>query len=171
MISTRRTKVLKNVVDTGSYEQDYSPQNWREGCRLRAWELHEQGWKQKHIAEALGVTEGAVSQWFKKAKTAGTESLRHHPAPGLTARMSGEQLTQLSSELSKGPEAFGFRGQVWTTARVVQMILQVFGIRYHPLIVAVSFVNSSTVSKSPPRRPRNAMKPRSKSGKKNSGRS
>jgi len=108
------------------------PQNWREGRRLRAWELHEQGWKQKEIAQALGVTEGAVSQWFKKAKTEGTESLRHHPAPGPTPRMSDAQLAQLPSELSKGPEAFGFRGQVWTTARVAQMILQVFGIRYHP---------------------------------------
>src|ERR1700716_1081444 len=108
------------------------PQNWREGRRLRAWELHEQGWKQKEIAQALGVTEGAVSQWFKKAKTEGTESLRHHPASGPTPRMSAQQMVQLSSELSKGPEAFGFRGQVWTTARVAQMILDVFGIRYHP---------------------------------------
>jgi len=35
--------------------------NWREGRRLRAFELKEQGWKQKQIAEALGVSEGAVS--------------------------------------------------------------------------------------------------------------
>src|SRR5215208_4351575 len=27
--------------------------NWREGRRLRAFELKEQGWKQKQIAEAL----------------------------------------------------------------------------------------------------------------------
>lgn len=108
------------------------PQNWREGRRLRAWELHEQGWKQKDIAQALGVTEGAVSQWFKKAKREGLESLRHHPAPGPTPKMSTKQVAQLSSELSKGPAAFGFRGQVWTTARVAQMIEQVFGIHYHP---------------------------------------
>jgi len=38
--------------------------NWREGRRLRAFELKEQGWKHKEIAEALGVTEGAVSQWM-----------------------------------------------------------------------------------------------------------
>ena len=36
--------------------------NWREGRRLRAWELHQQGWKQQEIADALGVTQGAVSQ-------------------------------------------------------------------------------------------------------------
>ena len=42
--------------------------NWREGGRLRAWELHQKGWKQQAIAEALGVTQGAVSQWLKRAQ-------------------------------------------------------------------------------------------------------
>jgi predicted transcriptional regulator len=32
---------------------------------VRAWELAQQGWEQKKIAEALGVTEGAVSRWMK----------------------------------------------------------------------------------------------------------
>jgi hypothetical protein len=30
--------------------------NWREGRRLRAFELKQEGWKQKEIADALGVT-------------------------------------------------------------------------------------------------------------------
>jgi predicted transcriptional regulator len=42
--------------------------NWREGRRLRAFELKERGWKRTRIADALGVTEGAVSQWMKRAK-------------------------------------------------------------------------------------------------------
>jgi transposase len=109
-----------------------SPQDWREGRRMRAWELHEQGWKQKAIAAALGVTEGAVSQWFKRAKTQGREVLRHQPAPGATPKLSPEQRAQLPAELSKGAEAFGFRGQVWTTARVAVMIKQQFGVSYHP---------------------------------------
>jgi transposase len=99
---------------------------------MRAWELHEQGWKQKDIAEALGVSEGAVSQWLKKAKTQGTEALRHQPPPGATPKLSPEQQAQLPALLDRGAEAFGFRGQVWTTERVAQMILQVFGVSYHP---------------------------------------
>src|SRR2546429_8859379 len=96
------------------------PKDWREGRRLRAWELHEQGWKQKDIAAALGVTEGAVSQWFKKARTQGVQALRHQPAPGATAKLSPEKRAQLPTLLAKGAEAFGFRGQVWTTARVAE---------------------------------------------------
>ena len=99
---------------------------------MRAWELHEHGWKQKDIAAALGVTEGAVSQWFKKAKTQGAEALRHHPSPGAMAKLSPEQRAQLPTLLAKGAEAFGFRGQVWTTARVAHLIKQQFGVSYHP---------------------------------------
>jgi len=98
---------------------------------MRAWELHEQGWKQKDIAAALGVSEGAVSQWFKKAKGQGVQALRHQPPPGRPAQLSSQQMAQLPSLLAQGAQAFGFRGQVWTTARVVEMIRQLFGVSYH----------------------------------------
>jgi transposase len=62
--------------------------DWREGRRLRAFELKERGWKQTEIADALGVSEGAVSQWMKRVKEAGVEGLRHKPPPGATPRLS-----------------------------------------------------------------------------------
>jgi transposase len=99
---------------------------------MRAWELHEHGWKQKDIASALGVTEGAVSQWVKKARTQGVNALRHQPPAGAQPKLSAQQRAQLPTELSKGAEAFGFRGNVWTTRRVAQMIRHVFGVSYHP---------------------------------------
>jgi predicted transcriptional regulator len=48
---------------------------WREGRRLRAWELYEQGWSQADIAEALGATQGAVSGWITRGKADGVEAL------------------------------------------------------------------------------------------------
>jgi len=106
--------------------------DWREQRRLQALKLHASGWRQNKIAEALGVSEGAVSQWISKAETQGVEALRHQPPPGRPSKLSAEQLAQLPDLLAKGPEAFGFRGQVWTTERVAHLILQVFGISYHP---------------------------------------
>ena len=61
--------------------------DWREGRRLRAFELKERGWKQTQIADALGVSEGAVSQWVKRAREEGVEGLRHKPPPGATLRL------------------------------------------------------------------------------------
>jgi len=106
--------------------------DWREGRRRRAWELKEQGWKQSAIAAALGVTPGAVSQWLKRARAEGVDALRRHPAPGPTPRLTTEQLTQIPILLARGPEAYGFRGQVWTCKRVAEVLRRTFGVTYHP---------------------------------------
>jgi len=110
--------------------------DWREGRRQRAWELKEQGWKQQDIAAALGVTAGAVSQWLKRGREQGVEGLRRHPAPGRQPRLSAEQLAQLPALVDRGPEAYGFRGQVWTGKRVAEVIRRTFGVRYHPAHVS-----------------------------------
>src|SRR5918998_3358943 len=55
--------------------------NWREGRRLRAWELFQEGWPQQRIAAALGGTKGAVSQWLSRAKGHGPQALRHCNLP------------------------------------------------------------------------------------------
>jgi len=113
-------------------KQTQGVQNWREGRRLRAWELREQGWKQQRIAEALGVTPGAVSQWMARGRAGGVRGLRHQPPPGREARLSPQQLRQLPELLAKGAEHFGFRGEVWTRARVGEVIRRAFGVSYHP---------------------------------------
>jgi hypothetical protein len=33
--------------------------DWREGRRLRAWELKQEGWTQQRIADARGVSKGS----------------------------------------------------------------------------------------------------------------
>jgi Homeodomain-like domain-containing protein len=61
--------------------------DWREGRRLYAPSRAKRarGWKQTEIAEALGVTEGVLSQWMKRAQQEeekkGVEGLRHTPRP------------------------------------------------------------------------------------------
>src|SRR5215218_1898445 len=82
--------------------------NWREGRRLRAFELKEQGWKQKEIAQALGVTEGAVSQWMKRAREQGVEGLRHNPPPGATPRLSEDSAPEYPSFWHKEPRLTAF---------------------------------------------------------------
>lgn len=101
---------------------------WR---RFRAWELHEDGWSQARIATALGVTKGAVSQWFKAVREEGLGTLRSRREesgrrPGLTAA----DLEQLKICLKQGPAAYGFRGDVWTQPRVRTVIRKEFGITY-----------------------------------------
>jgi transposase len=110
--------------------------NWREGRRLRALELKHEGWKQRDIADALGVTKGAVSQWMKRVKEEGIEGLRRKPPPGARPRLSEEQHERLPELLDRGAEAYGFRGEVWTCARVAGLIREEFGVTYHPAHVS-----------------------------------
>jgi transposase len=110
--------------------------NWREGRRLRALELKERGWKQTEIADALGVSEGAVSQWMKRAREEGVEGLRHKPPPGATPRLSEKERARLPELLAQGAEAHGFRGEVWTCERVAIVIRREFGVNYHPAHVS-----------------------------------
>jgi transposase len=112
------------------------PWDWREGRRLRAWALHQQGWRGKQIATALGVTQGAVSQWLKRARDGGVDALYRHPPPGPVPRLTPEQRTELIALLAQGAEAYGFIGQVWTTKRVATVIQSTFGVRYHPAHVS-----------------------------------
>lgn len=59
---------------------------------MRAWELHEQGWRQQEIAAALGVTKGAVSQWMRRAREGGgPDALHKRTAPGASCRLSAAQ--------------------------------------------------------------------------------
>jgi transposase len=113
-----------------------TPHDWREGRRLRAWALERRGWTQQAIAEALGVTQGAVSQWLSRARAGGVAALRHRRAPGPRPKLSEAQRAALPALLARGPEAFGFRGDVWTTKRVAAVIAVRFGVRYHPAHVS-----------------------------------
>lgn len=107
--------------------------DWREGRRMRAWELHEAGWSQAAIAEALGVTPGAVSQWMRRSREGGGPSaLRKRPAPGASCRLSAAQQAQVQTWLREGAEVHGFRGEVWTRRRVAVLIERKLGVRYHP---------------------------------------
>ena len=104
---------------------------WQEKRRERAYEMAQQGWRQKEIAEALGVSKGAVSKWLAQASEGGAEALKSHPAPGGPSKLSAAQMAALPELLSRGAEAYGFRGARWTRARIRQVIADVFGVSYH----------------------------------------
>src|SRR4051794_3564352 len=110
----------------------FIPGGWREWRRLRALHLKQQGWYQRDIAAALGVTDETVSRWLARARGGGGAALRARPAPGRPPRLSPAQKRLIPEFLWHGPESYGFRGDVWTRARVAQVIREEFGVRYHP---------------------------------------
>ena len=106
--------------------------DWREERRFRVLELHAKGFKQAVIAHVVGLTQGRISQILKCVRDLGPAALRKKKACGAPPKLNTEQRTQLLSLLLQGAQAFGFSGELWTSDRVAQLILQEFGICYHP---------------------------------------
>lgn len=98
---------------------------------MRALALKQQGYTQRAIAEALGVSEQAVSEWLAAVRQGGPQALRSHPAPGAPPKLTAGQKRLIPEFLWHGPEAYGFRGQVWTCARIAKIIEEEFGVRDH----------------------------------------
>jgi transposase len=109
----------------------FAPGDWREWRRFRALQLKERGWYQRDIAEALDVSEDAVSRWLTRARDGGPQVLRSRSSPGRPPKLSPSRKRLIPEFLWHGAEAYGFRGDVWTCARVAQVIEEEFGVRYH----------------------------------------
>lgn len=97
---------------------------------MQAWQLGQLGWKQRQIATALGVTEGAVSQWLGLARRDGPAALVARSHPGPAAKLDRDQMRLIPDFLGHGAEAYGFRGEVWTCARIAMVIEEEFGVTY-----------------------------------------
>lgn len=103
--------------------------DWKEVRRKRALELKEDGWKQRQIALALGVSEAAVSKWVSNTNKA--EAWRAKPQGHRPPKLSHEELRLLPGLLSHSAAEYGFRGELWTCARVAAVIKAEFGVEYH----------------------------------------
>src|SRR4051794_32562410 len=105
----------------------YNPADWREWRRMRALDLKQEDWRQRDIASALGASEVSVSRWLARVRHAGREALRARPAPGRPPKLSAQQKSLIPEFLWHGAEAYGFRGAVWTCARIAKVIEEEFG--------------------------------------------
>jgi len=110
--------------------------NWKEQRRFHAFKLKRKSWKQREIATALNVSEGAISRWLKSVKEKGKKGLAARPHTGRPSELTQEEKCLLPDLLGHGAEAYGFRGAVWTCARVRKVIEMEFGVTYHRSHVA-----------------------------------
>jgi transposase len=114
----------------------FSPHDWREWRRMRAWELSRHHWTPRDIAEARGVSRPSVSRWLAAAAEGGPDCLRSRLHPGPAGKLLPGQRERIVDSLWHGAEAYGFRGDLWTCDRVRLVIKQEFGVDYHKHHVA-----------------------------------
>ncbi|WP_426513559.1 winged helix-turn-helix domain-containing protein [Dactylosporangium sp. McL0621] len=80
----------------------------------------------------LGVSAQTASRWHRAWRAGGREALTGAQRLGRTPRLSDEQLSEVESALLAGPKASGFGTDLWTLARVADVIERVTSVRYGP---------------------------------------
>jgi transposase len=98
--------------------------------RCRAVQLLEQGESPTVVARMLGVTPSSLHRWRRMARQ--QKGLIAKPVRGAKRRLTDSQLKELEGLLLKGAPAHGYPNQLWTSARVAQVIQKRFGVKYHP---------------------------------------
>lgn len=99
--------------------------------RLQGIALLRQGIPPVEVARRLGVDRRSVRRWKAINRKHGPAGLRARPNPGRPRRLSNGQLRQLEKHLLRGAQAAGYPTPLLTCPRVVELIRQKFGIRYH----------------------------------------
>src|SRR6185503_13552647 len=94
---------------------------WR---RRRAVALLEQGEAPAVVARLLGVTRSSLHRWRRMAYQG--PGLAAKPVPGAKRRLTDAQLQELETLLDQGATAHGFANELWTAARVAQVIRRDF---------------------------------------------
>jgi transposase len=103
-----------------------------EARRLRAAELFAAGVRQAEVARRLGVTRQSVNRWHTRWQRHGPRSLHSRGPTGYPPRLSDQDLQRLANLLLEGAAAHGFTSELWTVARITQLIAREFGFDYHP---------------------------------------
>lgn len=123
------TWIMSAVRSTPAARRDFKGMEQR---RKRAARMFDRGVTQADVARELEVSRQSVSRWYADWQAGGTKALKGAGRAGRLPRLSGAQLRAVDRALRKGPRAHGFPTDLWTLARVADVIEAETGVAYHP---------------------------------------
>jgi transposase len=97
---------------------------------MQAADMFGRGKRQVDVVTRLGVSAQTASRWCRAWVDGGREALVGAGRAGRARRLTEEQLAEVEAALAKGPRANGFSTEMWTLARVAEVIEAVTGIRH-----------------------------------------
>jgi transposase len=99
--------------------------------RRRAVELVKQGESPDDVARFLGCGRSSVYTWLK-ADRERPGPLAARPHPGRTPRLDEAAHRRLEGLLLQGAKAHGWRTDLWTAARVADLVERHLKVAFHP---------------------------------------
>lgn len=100
--------------------------------RRHAIGLLAQGVKPSTVARALKTSRASVSRWKQAHERGGEAALGAKPHPGRRPKLTPGQRKRLAKLLLQGPAKHGYGTDLWTLARVAEVIALAFGVEYDP---------------------------------------
>lgn len=104
--------------------------NALERRRLEAFALLKRGIHQAEVARQVGVHRQSVGRWAKQIEQSGRAGLKQAGRAGRKPQLSEADLKRVERDLKRGPQAFGYETDLWTLARVADLIEQHCGVRF-----------------------------------------
>lgn len=108
-----------------------SPAELEHRRRLAVQRLNE-GYSADEVADFLAVSARTVWRWMALARGDGPEGLSARPVPGRPRKLTTTQEKIVLRWLRDSPLEHGFATELWTAARIAQLIEQEFGITFNP---------------------------------------
>ena len=125
-----------------------------EALRKRAVLLVTQGRTQASVAYALGIHPSTIAKWMARHRSEGDSGLTAKPTPGRPKFLNESQEQQVHEWLMQKPTELGFRTDLWTAARVAQLIQQRLGVSFHPSYLREWLTNRGYSPQRPQKRAR-----------------
>ena len=122
--------------------------------RRQAVALLEQGMKPAKVSRTVGVSRASVTRWRQAHQEGGSKAVAAKPHPGKPLRLTGAQRRRLAKLLLQGARKHGYSTDLWTLARVAEVIAMNFGVEYHPGHVWYVLRSMQWSSQKPERRAR-----------------
>ena len=102
-----------------------------EDRRRRALALLKTGLSFNEVGRRIQCAASSVMRWFNAWRRGGAKALKVRSSPGRPVKLKPAEQRRLVRMLLKGPLARGYRANLWTTARIAEVIQQEFGVHYH----------------------------------------
>lgn len=83
------------------------------------------------VAKKYKVEVGTLYRWIGKHRKDKKRGLESKPTPGAPRRLSDVQLARLEKMILAGAKAAGFANDLWTCARLADLIKNEFDVQYH----------------------------------------